>query len=174
MFSGCNMSPDPISLVTGLCWKKKKKKSWPVYYTDGLQWVESCTVALYFKHIKVVCGKVCWRLVPTFLRSAVVCLAWITKLKVCGSFLKTEWKGLYSSCILLIVLYTSKLRMLMFVGVCDNFFSNPQWLTFVWAGLQYPTACVLFFQAEGKDWSRSRLCFIWNASKLLRLKFVGV
>ena len=77
-------------------------------------------------------------------------------------------------CILLIVLNTSKLRMRMLVGVCGNFFSNLQWLTFVWARIKNPTAYGLFFQAEGKDWSSSRLCFIWNALKLLWLKFVGV
>ena len=59
-------------------------------------------------------------------------------------------------------------------GVCGKFFSNLQWLTFVWARIKNPTAYGLFFQAEGKDWSSSRLCFIWNALKLLWLKFVGV
>ena len=62
----------------------------------------------------------------------------------------------------------------MLVGVCGKFFSNLQWLTFVWARIKNPTAYCLFFQAEGKDWSSSRLCFIWNALKLLWLKFVGV
>ena len=80
-----------VRIQSFLSLEKKREKKNLACLLYGRLGVESCTVALYFKHNKVICGKVCWRLVPTFLQSAVVCLGWFRKLKVCGSFLEMEW-----------------------------------------------------------------------------------
>ena len=69
--------------------KKREKKTWPVYYTDGLEW-SPALLRCILNITKLFVVKFA-RLVPTFLRSEVVCLGWIRKQKVCGWFLETEW-----------------------------------------------------------------------------------
>ena len=71
--------------------KKRKKKNWPVYYTDGLEWspallrcILNITKLFVVKFVDV------WCLLFSDLQWFV--WAWIRKLKVCGSFWKwSEW-----------------------------------------------------------------------------------
>ena len=69
--------------------KKKRKKTWPVYYTDGLEWSSALLrCILNITKLFVVKFVDVWCLLFSDLQWFV--WAWIRKLKVCGSFLETE------------------------------------------------------------------------------------